>query len=147
MLLVHVSSRHNNIIMCTAEYANSAIIYCQLYSPNFPTPQNENGPCPLLALCNVLILSGRMKIPPGETIVTSTHLLDLLGACLIELHPGDKLSDGERANYEQNVQDAMSIFPKLQTGLDVNVKFNRYTCVLLHCCNSLCSVLAPDSLF
>lgn len=88
--------------------------------------QNENGPCPLLALCNVLILSGRMKIPPGETLITSTHLLDLLGACLIESHPGDTLTDGERANYEQNVQDAMSIFPKLQTGLDVNVRFNRY---------------------
>ena len=36
------------------------------------------------------------------------------------------LANGERANYEQNVQDAMAVFPKLQTGLDVNVKFNRY---------------------
>ena len=49
--------------------------------------QNENGPCPLLALCNVLLLSERMKIPPGETMVSSTHLLDLLGACLIENGP------------------------------------------------------------
>lgn len=87
--------------------------------------QNENGPCPLLALCNVLLLTGRIKIPPGETVVTGTHLIDLLGACLIECHPGDNISDGERANYEQNIQDAMAIFPNLQTGLDVNVKFNR----------------------
>ena len=49
--------------------------------------QNENGPCPLLALCNVLILSGKMKIPPGETIVSSTFLLDLLGACILENDP------------------------------------------------------------
>ncbi len=35
------------------------------------------------------------------------------------------LTEGERANYEQNIQDAMSVIPKLQTGLDVNVKFNR----------------------
>ena len=83
-----------------------------------------------MALCNVLILNGQMKIPPGETLVTSTHLLDLLGASLIESHPGDTLSDGERANYEQNVQDAVSIFPRLQTGLDVNVKFSRYMYVL-----------------
>ena len=66
-----------------------------------------------------------MKISAGETVVTSTHLTDLLGACLIESHPGNQLSDGERANYEQNIQDAMAVFPNLQTGLDVNVKFNR----------------------
>ena len=87
--------------------------------------QNENGPCPLLALCNVLLLSDRMKIPAGETIVTTSHLTDLLGACLIESRRDDQVSDGERANYEQNIQDAMSIFPNLHTGLDVNVKFNR----------------------
>ena len=32
--------------------------------------------------------------------------------------------DGEvRLNYEQNMNDAMAVLPKLQTGLDVNVKF------------------------
>ena len=87
--------------------------------------QNENGPCPLLALCNVLLLNGRIKISAGETIVTSSHLTDLLGACLIESHPGNQASDGERANYEHHIQDAMAIFPNLHTGLDVNVKFNR----------------------
>lgn len=87
--------------------------------------QNANGPCPLLALCNVLILSGRIKLPAGETVVTSTHLVDLLGACLIESHCGTRFTTGERANYEQNIQDAMAVFPNLQTGLDVNVRFNR----------------------
>ena len=28
-------------------------------------------------------------------------------------------------NYEQNMQDAIAIFPRLLTGLDVNVSFNR----------------------
>ena len=62
--------------------------------------------------------------------MTSSHLIDLLGSCLIESHPGNQVSLGERANYEQNIQDAMTVFPNLQTGLDVNVKFNRYnTCI------------------
>ena len=39
--------------------------------------------------------------------------------------PLQDLTAGETANYEQNVQDAMAVFPKLQTGLDVNVTFNR----------------------
>ena len=87
--------------------------------------QNENGPCPLLALCNVLILSGKIKIAPGQTDISSTHLTDLLGTHLFESYRDSQLSDGEKANLEQNIQDTMAIFPKLQTGLDVNVKFNR----------------------
>jgi hypothetical protein len=30
----------------------------------------------------------------------------------------------EQFNYEQNMQDAITIFPRLLTGLDVNVRFN-----------------------
>ena len=29
-------------------------------------------------------------------------------------------------NYEQNMHDAIAVFHKLQTGLDVNVRFNGY---------------------
>ena len=49
--------------------------------------QNENGPCPLLALCNVLLLTDRMKLVAGETVVTSTTLMDLLGTVIIENMP------------------------------------------------------------
>ena len=49
--------------------------------------QNENGPCPLLTLCNILILNGQMKITPGETVASSSHLMHLLGQCLIDSEP------------------------------------------------------------
>ncbi len=51
--------------------------------------------------------------------------MDLLGSCLLENPPAEYHS----ANYQQNMQDAMAAFPRLQTGLDVNVKFSRYTLV------------------
>jgi hypothetical protein len=35
-----------------------------------------------------------------------------------------KLSDEDRVNYEQNVQDALAVLDKLKTGLDVNLKFD-----------------------
>jgi len=54
-------------------------------------------------------------------IITSSHVMDLLGSCLLEAEPSEQNS----ANYHQNIQDAMTVFPKLQTGLDVNVKFCR----------------------
>ncbi|XP_019848833.1 PREDICTED: ubiquitin carboxyl-terminal hydrolase MINDY-2-like isoform X2 [Amphimedon queenslandica] len=85
--------------------------------------QNENGPCPLLAICNVLILRNLLVIPPGETLITSQRLMDLLGSCLFQCRPND-LSETEVTNYEQNVGDAISVFPRLLTGLDINVKFN-----------------------
>uniref|UniRef100_A0A8C6NW31 Ubiquitin carboxyl-terminal hydrolase n=1 Tax=Nothobranchius furzeri TaxID=105023 RepID=A0A8C6NW31_NOTFU len=56
--------------------------------------QNENGPCPLLAIMNVLLLAWKVNI-----------------------------SEAQRLNYEQNMSDAMAVLHKLQTGLDVNVKF------------------------
>lgn len=85
--------------------------------------QNENGPCPLLALCNILILKKTMKLTPGETVVTSQQLMDLLGSCLLHSRPRS-LMETEQSNYEQNMQDAIAVFPRLLTGLDINVKFN-----------------------
>jgi len=34
-----------------------------------------------------------------------------------------RLTEGAQLNYEQNMADAIAIMSKLQTGLDVNVKF------------------------
>ena len=36
------------------------------------------------------------------------------------------LPETTQANYEQNMQDAMAVMHKLQTGIDVNVKFTGY---------------------
>ena len=33
------------------------------------------------------------------------------------------MTASSRLNFEQNMQDAMAVMPRLQTGLDVNVKF------------------------
>lgn len=42
--------------------------------------------------------------------------------------PND-IADARRLDYEQNVQDAIAILPKLQTGLDVNVRFTGVSLV------------------
>ena len=43
--------------------------------------------------------------------------------------PND-LAESRRLDYEQNVQDAIAILPKLQTGLDVNVRFTGVSVLL-----------------
>ncbi|XP_033114369.1 ubiquitin carboxyl-terminal hydrolase MINDY-2-like [Anneissia japonica] len=84
--------------------------------------QNENGPCPLIAIMNVLILRGKVKLQDSAELITAHQLMEYLGNCILEYVPKDASNDMQR-NYEQNMDDAMAILPKLQTGLDVNVKF------------------------
>lgn len=86
--------------------------------------QNENGPCPLLALVNVLLLQDRMKLTPKAEIVSAGQLMAHLGDCVLQNVPGEEgVSALSRLNFEQNMGDAMAVMYKLQTGLDVNVRF------------------------
>ena len=48
----------------------------------------------------------------------------MLATYLLEYNKTQELSAGEQSNLEQNIQDAVTIFPKLQTGLEVNVRFD-----------------------
>ncbi|KAM4747575.1 ubiquitin carboxyl-terminal hydrolase MINDY-2 [Rhinophrynus dorsalis] len=84
--------------------------------------QNENGPCPLLAIMNVLLLAWKVKLPPMMEIITAEQLMEYLGDYILDVKPKE-ISEVQRLNYEQNMSDAMAILHKLQTGLDVNVKF------------------------
>ncbi|XP_043775219.1 ubiquitin carboxyl-terminal hydrolase MINDY-2 isoform X1 [Cervus elaphus] len=84
--------------------------------------QNENGPCPLLAILNVLLLAWKVKLPPMMEIITAEQLMEYLGDYMLDTKPKE-ISEIQRLNYEQNMSDAMAVLHKLQTGLDVNVKF------------------------
>ncbi|MEE6502944.1 hypothetical protein FKM82_004688 [Ascaphus truei] len=84
--------------------------------------QNENGPCPLLAIMNVLLLAWKVKLPPMIEMITAEQLMEYLGDYILDAKPKE-ISEVQRLNYEQNMSDAMAILHKLQTGLDVNVKF------------------------
>ena len=106
--------------------------------------QNANGPCPMLAIANVLLLRGKMTLDEGVEIVSSEQLLEYLGKltlmsrnpsfmfCVLYLILGDtmlecvpkNLDPDRRLDYEANVSDAVILLPKLQTGIDVNVKFS-----------------------
>lgn len=84
--------------------------------------QNENGPCPLLAIMNVLLLAWKVKMPPMMEMITAEQLMEYLGDYILDAKPKE-ISEIQRLNYEQNMSDAMAVLHKLQTGLDVNVKF------------------------
>ncbi|KAJ1603632.1 hypothetical protein NDA14_004129 [Ustilago hordei] len=76
--------------------------------------QNQNGPCSLIALCNILLLRGELQItPPDRPVVSYTYLSGLLAEHLLT-----KGAEGEE------FQAALSILPRTQYGLDVDVGFD-----------------------
>jgi hypothetical protein len=78
--------------------------------------QNENGPCPLLAAANVLLLKGSISLPSnfiGAGVVTIDQLVNVLA---------EKILTNQSAS-ENHIQEVMQIFPSLQFGMDVNPKF------------------------
>ncbi len=56
-------------------------------------------------------------------LVSSDQLLQYLAHTVLEARAPEA-----QLNWQQNTQDAIDIFPNLQTGLDINVKFTGCTC-------------------
>ncbi|XP_059411897.1 ubiquitin carboxyl-terminal hydrolase MINDY-1-like isoform X2 [Carassius carassius] len=84
--------------------------------------QSENGPCPLIAIMNILLLRWKVKFPAQMEVVTTEELMAHLGECVLSIKPREK-AEGMELNFQQNMNDAMAVLPKLSTGLDVNVRF------------------------
>lgn len=86
--------------------------------------QNANGPCPLLALVNALVLSTPQNIETAlvETLRTreQVSLGLLLDAVFDELMSGRR---GETAHELPDVSDLYSFLLALHTGMNVNPRF------------------------
>lgn len=112
--------------------------------------QNENGPCPLIGIVNVLLLRNAITLQgaPDVPEVSAQELMSLVAARILDENArggapggrgaGDDAAKGDdfeamdaeqaeamRQNQEQNVSDAMAALPSLATGLDVNVRFRH----------------------
>ncbi|RAL54655.1 hypothetical protein DM860_001783 [Cuscuta australis] len=88
--------------------------------------QNDNGPCPLLAICNVLLLKNSISLSPDVAEVSQEKLLSLVADRLIDSNSNINNKDaGYIENQQQNIADAIDLLPRLTTGIDVNIKFTR----------------------
>ncbi|KAF4036849.1 MINDY deubiquitinase [Phytophthora infestans] len=93
--------------------------------------QNANGPCPLLAIANVLLLRGQLSLegiaePPG--FVSSQDLMQLVHRRLLDTNPPlSNASELQRLTQEETLKDVTELLPSLFVGLDVNVRFHNIT--------------------
>ncbi|KAL4548019.1 hypothetical protein Ndes2526B_g07229 [Nannochloris sp. 'desiccata'] len=89
--------------------------------------QDVNGPCPLLAIMNVLLLRQSIDLPAGAGEVTQSRAVQILAEHLLDTNfsRSEGGSNAEfRANLQHNLSDAIALLPKLCSGLDVNVRFD-----------------------
>jgi hypothetical protein len=76
--------------------------------------QNENGPCPLLALMNVLLLRKDVVLH-DQDYITTTKIVEIIAEFILQKpsHP----------EFETSVHDCLEILPLLETGMDINIYF------------------------
>lgn len=88
--------------------------------------QSANGPCPLLALCNVLLLRNQISISQDARYISFNELVDMVSAFLFEAN--SRAVEGEGvADVRESLDSCLEILPRLNVGLDVNVKFGSTT--------------------
>ncbi|XP_025814155.1 ubiquitin carboxyl-terminal hydrolase MINDY-1-like isoform X1 [Panicum hallii] len=88
--------------------------------------QNDNSPCPLLAICNVLLLKNVISLNPDASEVSQQKLLSLVAERLIDSNSAVQDKDEEYVrNREQNIADAIDLLPCLTTSIDVTVMFRK----------------------
>lgn len=80
--------------------------------------QNENGPCPLLAAANALILQSQIEFPPA-VIRSNVASIDQV----INLLAEHCFSKTINKSSQHHMDELMQLFPSLIDGMDVNPKF------------------------
>lgn len=105
--------------------------------------QNENGPCPLIAAANVMILRGAISLNSDAiraNVISTDELVCMLADWALsrttaslptltaEAGIGEGLDEDVRFRQiqgQQHIHEVMELLPNLQFGLDVNPKFTN----------------------
>lgn len=88
--------------------------------------QNENGPCPLLAISNILILKNVLGFGTTKATIPASRIVQALANILLEQQ--EKLlsctNDSHLAERRlEQLHCVIDTLPSLLGGMDVNIKF------------------------
>jgi hypothetical protein len=85
--------------------------------------QNKNGPCPLLAIANVLLLQKKIEFNHDRIIVLLSEIVESVANLILESQ--DKFCVSP--DHIKLIESTFNILPKLSKGLDLNVFFTECT--------------------
>jgi hypothetical protein len=88
--------------------------------------QNENGPCPLLAAANALLLKGVIHLP-SVCVRNGCASLEEVVNMLAEkaMNYNHTHQDGSDNAVHEHIHELLDLIPNLQYGMDVNPKFTK----------------------
>ena len=86
--------------------------------------QNENGPCPLLAIANVLLLQNRITIHEDKACMSLSDVVSEVAEVIVE--QTSKMAANTQTR-QQLLDSVLNILPRLAKGLDLNVRFTGVT--------------------
>ncbi|KAL4859491.1 Ubiquitin carboxyl-terminal hydrolase MINDY-1 [Chlorella vulgaris] len=89
--------------------------------------QDINGPCPLLAIANVLLLRNQLQLPSGVGEVSQARLVEMVAGRLLDVNSLDGkpgVSEDHVASLQQHLAEAIGLLPQLCTGVDVNPRLH-----------------------
>ncbi|KAJ0406196.1 hypothetical protein P43SY_000380 [Pythium insidiosum] len=93
--------------------------------------QNSNGPCPLLAISNVLLLRGHISLDDKlqDGAIAAAELLEIVRQRIVAANPPlpEDRDALERLSQQKTLDDVLQLLPSLLVGLDVNVRFHSVT--------------------
>lgn len=84
--------------------------------------QSANGPCPLLAACNVLLLRNQLELHRGARFVDFEDLIGRLTNRMLDSNVS--ATGGRGANIQENMHACLDVLPTLNVGMDVNCRFS-----------------------
>lgn len=93
--------------------------------------QNENGPCPLLAAVNCLLLKDVIHLPAAcirNSVVSLQDVVNLLAEQAMTYgNSSHDTNDDSASNAHERMflDELLQVLPKLQYGMDVNPKFTQ----------------------
>ena len=78
--------------------------------------QDVNGPCPIIALFNILLLRGNVSLPAGAGEVPVSRVVAMLAEYLLDkneamLNSSSTVSESVKADLQYNLADAISLIP------------------------------------
>jgi hypothetical protein len=93
--------------------------------------QNENGPCPLLAAANALLLRGEITFDPiciRNGVASTSDVVNMLADRACTNKASRQLNNNTHImsatpESEYHLHEVLSLLPNLQHGMDVNPKF------------------------
>ena len=80
------------------------------------------GPCPIISIANALLLSNRLHISTDRAIISLEEIQQLLFEVCFE-NSDERCQNNP--NLSQLLADVVNILPKVSTGLDINICFDK----------------------